>query len=206
MQDFSHPFFGFGRFTMQTPSSRAAVLLCLAALICGSGKAQNVNAALSGNVNDQSGARVPSADVELRSQETSVVLKTKSGPDGGYSFPNVEPGNYQLHVTASGFRDFDQTGIRAALSDRLRVDVALTVGSAAQTVEVEANASPLNFENAVQGGDIAPETVNNLPLLVAGGPRSAAAFVVLLPGVTTADGNVTNVHINGGVQGGGESL
>ncbi len=191
---------------MQTPRFRAAVLFCLAALVCGSGKAQSVNASLSGNVNDQSGARVPHADVELRFVDTGVTLKTLSGPDGAYSFPNVEPGNYELHVAAPGFRDFAQTGIRAALSDRLRLDVALTIGTPSQVVEVTANASPLNFENAAQSGDIAPETVNNLPLLVSGGPRSAAAFVVLLPGVTTADGNVTNVHINGGVQGGGESL
>ena len=144
--------------------------------------------------------------VELRSVDTAVSLKAKSGADGDYTFPNVAPGNYELHVTAAGFREFAQTGIRAALSDRLRVDVSLTVGAASQVVEVQANASPLNFENAVQGGDIAPDTVNNLPLLVSGGPRSSAAFVVLLPGVTTADGSVVNVHINGGVQGGGEAL
>jgi hypothetical protein len=123
-----------------------------------------------------------------------------------YTLPNFPAGNYELRVSADGFRDYVQKGIRAALSDSLRIDVMLTVGSASQTVDVQADASPLNFENASRGGDIAPETVGSLPLLVSGGPRSAAAFVVLLPGVTSSDGNVTGVHINGGVQGGGEAV
>lgn len=191
---------------MQRPCLCLIVLSILIASAFSPASAQNVNASLSGSVTDQSGAAVPNAAVELRSVETGIVLRTTSGAAGVYTLPNLPPGNYELHVSAGGFRDYAQTGIRAALSDRLRIDVNLIVGAASQTVDVQANASPLNFENAAQGGDIAPATVANLPLLVSGGPRSAAAFVVLLPGVTSADGNVTGVHINGGVQGGGEAV
>ena len=167
---------------------------------------QNVNASLSGTVLDVSGAVVPNAKVQLLSVSTGVTLDTKTDSNGFYSFPTVPPGEYELHANAGGFRDYAQTGIRAELGSRMRLDIKLEVGQATQTVEVTANASPLNYDNASQGGDIAPKTVENLPLLVSGGPRSSAAFVTLLPGVTSADGNVTNIHINGAVQGSGEGV
>lgn len=168
--------------------------------------AQNVNASLNGRVVDQSSGLVTGAELRLTSRETSITLSTNSGSSGLYSFPNVPPGNYELKVSAAGFRDFIQTGIRAALGDRLRVDIELTVGTPNQTVEVRADASPLNYDNAAQGGNVSPETVQGLPLLVAGGPRSSAAFISLLPGVSSPDGNVVGAHMNGSVQGGGEAL
>ena len=170
------------------------------------GRAQDVNASFSGRAFDQSGGTVPAASISLRSVGTGVVLQTKTGPDGSFSFHDVPPGEYEVHAVAAGFRDYLRTGIRAELGSRMRIDVKLELGSTTQTVEVKENASPLNYDNAAQGGDIAPQTVENLPLLVSGGPRSAAAFVTLLPGVTSADGNITNAHINGAVQGSGEAI
>lgn len=168
--------------------------------------AQNVNASLAGRVTDQSGGAVGGAEVTLKALETDIALKTTTEEGGLYNFPNLPPGGYELRVAAPGFRDYVRTGIRADLGGRLRLDVGLEVGAPAQTIEVRENASPLNFDNAAQGGDIAPDTVNRLPLLVSGGPRSSAAFATLLPGITSPDGNVVGAHMNGGVQGGGEAL
>ena len=99
-----------------------------------------------------------------------------------------------------------QRGIRLLLNEKVRQDVKLELGAETQTIEVQADASALNYETAEQKGGIAPETVGELPLLVAGNARSAAGFVILLPGVTSPTGSVLDTHINGGQQGGGEGM
>lgn len=191
---------------MKTLMMRTACIFGICALFQVNASGQAVNASLTGRIVDQSGGSVAGSEVKLRALSTDVVLTTKTEADGLYSFPNFPPGGYELRVSARGFREYVQTGIRADLGARLRIDVTLEVGSATQAIEVRANASPLNYDNAAQGGNIEPETVNNLPLLVSGGPRSSAAFATLLPGMTSPDGNVVGAHMNGAVQGGGEAL
>src|SRR5262249_62085184 len=80
------------------------------------------------------------------------------------------------------------------------------VGAMTEIIQVQAEAAQLNREDATQSGSIEPKTVNNLPLIVAGGPRSSASFAALLPGVTTPDGNVVGAHFNGSVQYAGEAI
>ena len=180
--------------------------LCIIALLSVDSWAQSVNASLSGMVTDPSGAVVPDADLTLTSLDTAVVARSNTGPDGLYSFPNLQVGTYELKVSAKGFRDFVQRGIRLLLNEKVRQDVKLELGAETQTIEVQADASALNYETAEQKGGIAPETVGELPLLVAGNARSAAGFVILLPGVTSPTGSVLDTHINGGQQGGGEGM
>ena len=73
------------------------------------------------------------------------------------------------------------------------------VGVELQTIEVQGNASPLNFENAEIKQAIPERAVGDLPLQVAGNPRAAATFALLLPGVTTGgSGSPFNARVNGG--------
>lgn len=176
------------------------------ALLPVTGWAQNYNATISGEVMDQSGAAVPSAKVTLTAVASGAVARVTTGTDGFYSFPNLTPGTYNLTVSASGFSDYVQNDIPLALSQNARQDVHLRVGSAVQTVEVTANASPLNFENATHGGGIGPQTLKELPLLVSGNPRSAIAFAILEPGVSTGgQDNPFDARVNGGLQSGDEA-
>jgi hypothetical protein len=104
-------------------------------------------------------------------------------------------------VSAKGFRDFLQRGLTIHLNEQVRVPVSLEIGSASQTIEVDANASPLNFENAEVKGTLSKREITDLPLQVAGGQRSAAQFVTLLPGVNTGgNSNSFYARFNGGQQ------
>jgi hypothetical protein len=164
--------------------------------------AQGSRAVIGGTVLDQSGAGVPDAELTLRSLSTSAVVKVTSAAEGAYSFTNLLPGAYDLSVTAKGFRDYVQKGIALNLDQQVRVDIQLEIGTTVEAVEVSANASPLNFESAVQRGTIQPGTIEELPLILGGQTRSAVAFVRLLPGVTTGGGEDRlnfNTRINGGV-------
>ncbi|MBV8705575.1 MAG: carboxypeptidase regulatory-like domain-containing protein, partial [Acidobacteriaceae bacterium] len=184
--------------------SALIVLLCWQSSMA---VAQNANGTINGVITDSSGSAVPSAEITLKAINTAAVSKTSSGPDGLFSFPNLSQGDYELRVSAKGFRDFVQTGITLHLNDNLRVPVELQLGTASQTVEVDANASPLNFESSEVRGTISKQEIQALPLQVAGGQRSSAQFVVLLPGVNTAGNNNSfYARFNGGQQWSDEAI
>ena len=168
--------------------------------------AQSTNASLSGVVTDPSGAVVPGAELVLTAQQTTTEQHYTTGKDGHYRFANLQAGNYVLSVAAKGFERFVQQGIVLALNDVATVDVALSVGAASQRVEVTAAVSPINHEDGQHKGEISPDVLKDLPLAVSGNSRSAASFVVVLPGVNTGSGNNSfETRINGGMKMGDEA-
>ena len=171
------------------------------------GWAQSFNATITGSVIDQSGAVVPNAALTLTAVGTGVAAKVTSGSDGLFRFPNLVAGAYELKASAKGFRDYVQRGISVNINETVTVNIELELGTAIQTVEVTANASPLNFENAEVKQVVTPNSIQDLPLLVAGNQRSAAAFAILMPGVSTGGGATPfDARINGGLQTGDEAV
>ena len=90
-----------------------------------------------------------------------------------------------------------QDGILVRVGYPIRPNVGLKLQGTTQRVEVSADASALNFENAEIRGSIDPQVIEQVPLLVSGSVRSAANFASLLPGVVRGSGDVTDAHING---------
>ena len=176
-----------------------AILWLLFLLLPVSVQAQSMNASVNGTVLDPSGAVVPGAELTLTSMATGVASRTVSDPEGRYSFPNLQSGTYELKAAAQGFQEYVRKGLAVALNAAVRVDISLVLGAGSLTVEVSGSASQLTFDSAEQKSGIDPSTINQLPLIVAGGPRSAASFVTLMPGVTTgAGGSASAARINGG--------
>ena len=174
---------------MEKRYSRSLGIFCILVLLLPAlGIAQSYNATISGTVTDPTGAAVPKAQLILTSVATGSVAKTTSGPDGLFSFPNLQPGIYELRASAQGFRDFIQTGIEMTMNGLVRQDIVLQLGTAVQTVEVSANVSPLNTTSAEVKGSVSPEMLQDLPIEVLGTVRSAANFAMLMPGVTTGGG------------------
>ena len=172
-----------------------------------SARPQSLNASITGVVSDPTGGLVPNVRFTLRALTTGAISKTMSDSAGLYSFPNLTAGAYELSAQAPGFRDFVQTGVILRINDNVRLDVKLQLGEARQTVEVSANGSPLNFENAQLVEGITPQSIKDLPLLISGAIRSAAQFAILMPGVNTGAGNSGfDARINGGMKLGDEAV
>src|SRR5205809_910177 len=142
------------------------VPILLAALLPVSAWGQSYQSTINGIVTDPTGALVPDVEMTLTSVDTGKVAKTTTGPEGLFSFPNLQPGKYELKATAKGFREYLQRGISVLVNQVARLEVKLELGAETQTIEVTENASPLNFESAVRQDGITPETIKNLPLLV----------------------------------------
>jgi hypothetical protein len=136
---------------------------------------------ITGVVQDPSGGFVPNASVTVTNTATNVARSTETNTSGLYSFPDLTPGTYEVKVVAVGFGATVKTGILLQVQQTARVDFALALGQAAQTIEVAANAALLSTENATVGTVIEEQRIMDLPL----NGRSYFSLVALSPNVTT---------------------
>src|SRR6266404_5602374 len=157
---------------------------------------QSNNASIDGEITDPNGAVVQGANVVLTSKDTKQSSSFVSDANGLYSFRNVVPGSYQLSVAAQGFGEYVQDGILVRVGYPIRQNIQLRLQTNIQRIEVSADASALNYENAEIRSSIDPQVIQQVPLLVAGSMRSAASFASL-PGVVRGSGDVTGAHVNG---------
>jgi Carboxypeptidase regulatory-like domain/TonB-dependent Receptor Plug Domain/TonB dependent receptor len=126
--------------------------------------AQNETAILSGRVVDPMGLAVPGSAIRLIRQLTGIARETVSDATGNYRFDLLEPGEYSIHVTATGFGAYEATAIHLQVALASQLDVHLTLGQAQQEVSVVADVSPVNAETVAQGTVISEEKIKALPL------------------------------------------
>src|SRR5215469_6266510 len=124
-------------------------LVPLFLLLACAGVYAQANSEITGIVTDQTGAVVAGATITLTDPATGAIHTTTSGGTGLYDMPGLNPANYDLKITASGFQTFIQTGIVINTSAVARVDPKLTVGAESTTVTVEANALAVQGDSNV---------------------------------------------------------
>ncbi|MGH9403434.1 MAG: carboxypeptidase regulatory-like domain-containing protein [Terriglobia bacterium] len=167
-------------------------------------------AALAGSVKDQSGAIVPNATVTVTNEATKAVWTSVTTNAGLYTLPNLPPGNYDLAVSASGFRQFVQSGITVTVGSTTTADVVLQVGKTSQSVEVHANAPLLQATSSEVGTTVQANFIAQLPLQVSGQVRDPIQFVELTPGFSGSipdnPSSQLSYKINGGQEGGTDVL
>ena len=151
---------------------------------------------IRGTVTDPTGAAVPAANITIRNVDTGFTQSVPTGADGLYTLPYLPAGNYAVIAEKSGFRKAEATGIRVNVATISTVDLALTVGSVDQTVEVSAVSPLLEVQGSNLGKVVPTKAIRDLPLFIGGGLRSNLAFVILTPGVI---GPANNPRIGGGL-------
>jgi len=120
--------------------------------------------AISGTVQDQTGAVVPNAQVTLLNTDQGITLQTKSNGSGGYTFSPVRIGHYTITVTATGFAKTTQENLVVNVAQILTVNMQLKPGAATETVEVSTAPPLMQTEEASVGQVIQQKEVNDLPL------------------------------------------
>ena len=138
------------------------------------------NATITGTVLDPTGAVIPNAAIALTNVATGQVREAPSNNSGIYTFVNVGVGHFNLDVTAPGFEKFSRTGIVVSTDQTLKEDVTLTVGNAAQTVTVQANALQVQSETSELSNLITGQQVTQL----ATNGRNVTALAALGLGVS----------------------
>lgn len=142
------------------------------------------SAEISGVIFDASGAAVPGAKVTATQTNTGAVRTTVSGSDGSYALPNLPVGPYTLRVAAHGFSEYLQSGIVLQVANNVTQNVTLRVGSVAQQVQVNANASMVQTQNASVSNVVDQQRVVDLPL----NGRQATQLILISGAAATAPG------------------
>ena len=85
---------------------KISTFLCTAVLVLFSGRAiaQNASGTIVGHVKDPSGAAVVAAQVSVTNLDTHDVRTVSTNEAGDYTVPVLQPGHYQVDVTATGSR------------------------------------------------------------------------------------------------------
>lgn len=156
-------------------ASWAAAFFLLVPLV----SAQTGTGAITGTVVDATGAAIPSVNLRLINEESGANLATLTNEAGQYRFTSLPPGNFRIEAEKDGFDRLRRAGLNVTVSQTLAIDLTMTVGSAAETLTVEASSPVTESQSSSSGQLINRRMVQALPMP----NRAATALVALAPGV-----------------------
>src|SRR5215467_13465960 len=180
-------------------STSKVLTLLFACLAISAAFAQSERGTITGTIVDSSGAVVPGARVTVTNTLTNVSSSTLSTETGSYTAASLPVGEYTLRVEKAGFSSAVLSGITLNAASTMRADVKLEVGTAMQTVEVNASAQLLSTESAKTSVTVTNKLVDELPLLVGGTLRSPFDLAALTPEAKNIGGD------DGFILGGGQA-
>ena len=167
-----------------------ARLVCLTAVCTLLGFSQTATTQLSGTVTDSSGSVVPGAQVTITNEATGLKYTLTTTEAGLYGFPSIPVGPYSLAIEKTGFKRFQLTKIVLQINTPATVNATLDIGSAAETVMVEATAEILQTNNATLGNVVERKAIEALPL----NGRNPLNLLIYEPGVVQRSGGTISVN------------
>ncbi len=170
----------------------------LAGVLC----AQSDRGTLTGTISDSAGAVVPNAPVVVTNAETGIVSRTVTTSTGNYTVSSLSVGLYDISAEVTGFKKYIQRGVRVQVAETARVDIALEVGSATESITITADAALLKTEDAEQSETFTGDRLNALPInfgIGGGAIRNPLGFVKLAPGASLNGWN--DIKVNGAPNG-----
>src|SRR5260370_23775421 len=160
-------------------------LVLMLGLMLGTALDQESRATLEGRVIDQQGAMIPKASIAVTSEETGITQKAASNSEGLWSIRFLNPGTYDVTITAQGFKTVEQKGITLEVADDKRITMVLNVGATSELVSITAEAPLIDTSSATAGTVIESATISELPLE----SRISYLLAGLSPGVHLQDQN-----------------
>ncbi|MGC2398328.1 MAG: TonB-dependent receptor [Acidobacteriaceae bacterium] len=168
--------------------SRALRLLALgftiSALLPLTVRAQLTVGHVTGAVTDSTGSVIPGANVTLTNSGTNISQQTVSTSTGSYTFEQVDPGTYSLHVEAKGFSAAVTSGIVVHVQQTVTQNYQLAIGNVTTQVTVSEATPLLQAQDASVGQEVNEQLVNNLPLV----GRDWTTLAHIAPGTTSVNG------------------
>ena len=145
-------------------------------------QAQQESGAIVGTVVDSSGAAVKGATVKVADVERGTTMNATTNDSGGYDFPRVPAGKYEITVSAPGFQSAHHDRFELILNQTARLDFQLKVGQTTETVEVTGNAPLLDTDTSLLSSLIDSRTAVDLPLST---HNTNQLTLIASPGVVT---------------------
>jgi hypothetical protein len=144
--------------------------------------AQSTNASLTGRITDPSKALIVGAKVVVICAATNVRYETRTNGSGEYHLANLPPDHYRIEIEKQGFNKLVNPDVLLHVQDALEINLELKVGSALETIMVEASAVNVNTSNATVSTVVDRHFAEELSL----NGRSFQTLILLTPGVVSA--------------------
>ena len=149
--------------------------------------AQLESGTVNGEVTDHSGAVVAGARVTITDIGTSVAQESTTNDHGNFHFATLRPSHYRISVSSPGFKEAVIADVELHTQDSITENIALELGSANDTVSVNAETQQIETSASVST-TVDRKFVENMPL----NGRSFQALIALTPGNVTAKTYYTN--------------
>ena len=143
---------------------------------------------ITGVVKDNSGALIPNVHVTVQNIGTGLTANSTTDSQGIFVSPPLHPGDYNVVVEAPGSSKVVEH-VRLEVGQRVSADVTLTVGTNAETIEVQASAELLETESSSVSNLRTEQAVKDLPL----NGRNFAQLVGLGAGAVPAQTQLVSV-------------
>lgn len=177
------------KFRMRGISGWVSALGAWLLLVPAALQAQVGSAALSGVVQDSSGAIVPGAAAILSNDASGAQRTAVTNGEGLYSFSAIPAGDYTLSITASHFKDYRQSGIHLDPGDNKSLPaIELAVGPTSETVTVQGSTSGIPLDNGQLSSTISSDDLERLSMV----GREAGELQRTLPGFAIRNLGSTN--------------
>jgi len=158
--------------------------------------------AISGTVQDASGAVIPSANVQLVSADTGEQTRTETTNSSGlFTFNLLPAGAYTVQVVASGFAQTSLRDVAVRVTETTRLKVVLKAKAIVEKVEVMADVAPVQTADATTGESLGGQTIRELPLAT----RNFQQLLALSPGASSSLNSAAQlgrgdvrINVNGG--------
>lgn len=136
-------------------------------------------ASIQGVIQDQSGAGVAKARIDLINSATGVQKTTTSDSSGNYRFVSLAPGNYKILVEATGFSKAEAEATLLT-EQNVNLPIALKVGSATESIVVSTQAPVVDTGDSRTELTLQNAGVAELPIV----GRNLVTLVTMAPGVS----------------------
>jgi len=141
--------------------------------------AQSSYGSITGTVTDATGGVIPGATVTITNTGTNEARTVQTGSAGEYRFVDLLPASYRVAVQAKSFKRFEHAAVTVQVGGTLRVDAALQVGAATETVQVTTEPPLLQTDSGAVSDTVEGQRVQEMPL----NGRNTMNLLALTPGV-----------------------
>jgi hypothetical protein len=171
---------------------RALILLSVFTIFsAGSALAQGDRGTITGTVSDPQNAVVPEARVTAVHVATNAQRFTTTTSTGSYTLAQLPVGSYRVEVEAAGFKKVVRTEVALNAGMAVRLDVSLEVGTLNDVVNVTSSAPLLQADTAKVTTVVTTKLKEDLPLAVAGAPRSPLDLALITPQVRSVGSDLS---------------
>ena len=149
---------------------RAAAIVMVAALSLAApapvdAQSAAINGTIEGTIKDPSGGVLPGVSVVVHNIDTGSERTVVTNESGGFRAPLLSLGTYRVSAELSGFKKYEQVGIKLNAGATIALNIALEVGDLAETVAVRADAPVVDLGKVDVGRNITNLEIQNLPNL-----------------------------------------